>query len=90
MTKMKPQKVRIINRKEPQSLAELANTLEMIAHKLRDEGTFSIVEGEKVTNITPNNHVNVKIAYSTKGIKNKFSIEFKWLEQEPNQTITIE
>lgn len=90
MTKIKPQKVRVVDRTERQSLEDFANTLESIAAKIKNDGKFSIVEGEKVTEIVPGSQVKVEYKYSTKAKKHKFEIEFKWLEGDSNETMSIE
>ncbi len=90
MTKIKPQKVRVIDRTEHQSLEDFANTLESIATKIKNDGKFLIVEGEKVTDVIPGSQLKVEYKYSTKAKKHKFEIEFKWLEGDSGKLMIIE
>lgn len=74
----KPEKEILIDRKEHQSLQEFANMLETIARKLKEQGTFTLVEGEKEVVVTPSQQLKVEYSYEKRGDKHSFEIEFDW------------
>ena len=89
MIGMKPEKVRVVDRKEHVSLGEFADTLELIAKKLREDGSFNLIEGTKETLITPGNKLEVEYSYTTRGDKHEFEIEFEWNDGEDQATMSI-
>ncbi|NLC05000.1 MAG: amphi-Trp domain-containing protein [Erysipelothrix sp.] len=89
MKKNKPLKIREVDRKQPQSLIEFADMLEDIATKLKAEGSFSVVEGDKTTVITPGSQLRTEFTYKTRGNKHEVEIQFKWRDNESNEPLTI-
>ncbi|UQF71061.1 amphi-Trp domain-containing protein [Vagococcus lutrae] len=81
----------IIDREEHQRLHEFATTLETIAKKLKEEGTFHFTEGNHTTPITPSDNLKVEYSYEIKGDKHSFEIEFDWYTGQKEQaTFKIE
>ena len=70
----------LLKHKEHQHVEEFAQTLEIIAQKLRNEGKFTFIQGTKQINIAPNDQLKVTYEYVTKGDKHSFEIQFDWLE----------
>ncbi|WP_019241405.1 MULTISPECIES: amphi-Trp domain-containing protein [Bacillus] len=70
----------IIDHKEKQSVEELANMLEMIAQKLKQQAKFTFVRNEKEIEVCPKGTVKTEIKYTNKGSKHSFEIEFDWDE----------
>ncbi|WP_096202482.1 amphi-Trp domain-containing protein [Bacillus sp. FJAT-45350] len=72
----------LIKYKEKQSIEELANFLETIAKKLKENKEFTLVQnGEEVT-VQPSAMVKTEIEYTQKGDKHSFEFEFDWVEGE--------
>lgn len=74
------EKQRILDHKEHQSLNEFAETLEVIAKKLKDEASFTLQQGDREIDIAPNSLVEVEYSYKIKGDKHEFEIELEWRE----------
>lgn len=70
----------LIKHKEKQELLQFANILETIAQKLKQEGQFTFMQGEKEVVVKPSQSVKVEYEYTTKGDKHSFEIEFDWFE----------
>ncbi len=70
----------LINHEEKQSLVTFATTLEIIAKKLKEQGSFQFVQGTKAISITPSKQLTVEYGYTKKADKHSFEIEFKWSE----------
>ena len=87
--KVKPTKVRVIDHQEHQSLQNFTGSLQSIASKLKEDGTFTLIEGDKVTTITPNQQLRVEYTYKTKGDKHEFEIQFKWNDRESDDPIAV-
>lgn len=87
----KPTKEILIDREEHQSLQEFATTLEIIAKKLKEEGTFTLVEGTKEVVVQPSEHLKVEYAYEKRGNKYSFEIEFNWkTNDQPSESFKIQ
>ena len=82
MSKVKPDKITHLDRKEYQSLLEFANDLETIALKLKEEAMVTLKEGDHDTIIKPSERVKAEYKYQTRGSRHKFEIELKWDEEE--------
>lgn len=74
----------LVNHKEVQSLEQFTSMLETIAKKLKDEGKFTFIQGEKEVVIQPSDQVKAEFKYEVKGDKHSFEIEFDW---SPNKEI---
>ncbi|MGO2083121.1 amphi-Trp domain-containing protein [Vagococcus sp.] len=70
----------MIDREEKQTVAELALFLETMAIKLKEAQSFSFIEGDKQTLISPSDPLKVEYKYEKKGDKHSFEIEFDWYE----------
>ncbi|MBV7390882.1 amphi-Trp domain-containing protein [Enterococcus sp. ALS3] len=89
MTVNKPLTEVLVVRGEKQSLVEFSDFFLMIATRLKENGQFSIVEGEKTTIIAPDEPLEVELKYEKKYDKHQFEIEFEWLEGQSNEKLTI-
>lgn len=89
MSKMKPEKLRHIDRKANLSLLAFSEQLEIIAQKLKAEGTVTFKEGDKETRISPSQDVQGEYSYITQGSKHKFEIELKW-NDDSDETFFID
>lgn len=76
----------LIDREDRQSLLEFATTLEAIAKKLKEDGSFIMTEGNKETVISPSEHLKVEYSYEIKGEKHSFEIEFDWYTGDKAQS----
>lgn len=74
------EKQRILDHKEHQSLNEFAQTLEIIAKKLKEQASFTLMKGDQEIEIQPNDLVEVEYSYKIKGDKHEFEIELEWRE----------
>ena len=83
MSKVKPEKLTLLDRKEHQSLHNFAQSLETIAARLKEDARVTFKEGDKDTIINPNTSVKVEYKYVTQGSKHKFEIELKWDDEAP-------
>lgn len=79
-----PVTVVLLKHKEQQSLEQFATMLEKIAQKLREEGQFTFIQGDKQIQVTPSNELKVSYEYSKKSNKHSFEIEFDWLKDDNN------
>lgn len=83
MSKVKPDKITLLDRKERQSLLDFASSLETIATRLKQDASVTFKEGEKDTVINPSTRVKAEYKYVKQGSKHKFEIELKWNDEEP-------
>lgn len=89
MSKVKPEKLTHIDRKANLSLIAFAEQLEVIAKKLKEDGTVTFKEGDKETFISPSTEVQGEYSYVTQGNKHKFEIELKW-KDDSDETFLID
>lgn len=78
MATNKPTSEVLIKHKEHQNVYEFASTLEKIAHKLKEEGKFSFVQGTEQIEVAPSERLKAEYEYVVKGDKHEFEIEFAW------------
>lgn len=89
MKKQKSQKITLLDRKTYQSREEFAESLELIAKRLKEDKTVTFKEGDKETIIAPNSNVKAEYKYEKRDGRHKFEIELKWDEEE-KPTLSIE
>lgn len=82
MSKVKPDKITHLDRKEYQTLMAFASDLERIAKRLKEDASVAFREGNTETTIKPSSSVKVEYKYQTQASKHKFEIELKWDEDE--------
>ena len=87
--KNKIEKTVLFDRKTYQTLEEFADSLELIAKRLREDKTVTFKEGEKATIIAPSENVKAEFKYELRAKRHKFEIELKWDEDE-KPTLSIE
>lgn len=80
----------LVDHKEMQSREQFATMLETIAQKLRNEGKFTFIQGEKVVEVNPSAQLQVEVKYEVKRNKHAFEIEFEWRPGEESQQMTIQ
>lgn len=68
---------------------EVADFLEKIAAKIREEGEFTFVQNEQDIPITFSDHIKTEIEYKQKGERHTFEIELKWYENKNQGKIKI-
>jgi amphi-Trp domain-containing protein len=91
MREPKPMTEILIDYEEKQSLVAFATTLETIAKKLKEQGSFQFVQGTKAISITPSEQLKVEYSYTKKADKHSFEIEFYWSEgQKEIPSMSIE
>lgn len=74
-TIMKQKLVDIEERRTPE---EIGTFLMEIGRKLKEDGRFDLVHGEKSYDIAPTGEVELEVQYKTKGEKHKFELEIQW------------
>ncbi|MGM9926794.1 MAG: amphi-Trp domain-containing protein [Bacillus sp. (in: firmicutes)] len=70
----------LVDYEEKQTVGELAELLESIAQKLKNQGTFAFVQNDNETIVQPNERVKTEVKYTQKGAKHSIEIEFDWIE----------
>lgn len=77
----------LIKHKEQQNVYEFATTLEKIAQKLKENGSFTFVQGNDQVEVSPSEQIKIEYEYTLKGDKHSFEIEFDWYtgEREPKK-----
>jgi len=83
MQQNKPVTDVLLKHKEHQQVEQFAMTLEKIAQKLRQNGHFTFVQGDKQIQVIPNEELKVTYEYTKKLDKHSFEIQFDWIEGEP-------
>lgn len=91
MEQTKPVRQVLVKHKEHQTVQEFAAMLEKIAQRLKEQGTFTFVQGTEQVEVTPSDQLKVDYEYTVKGDKHEFEIEFEWYEGErATKKMTIE
>lgn len=86
----KSPKVVLVDYEEKMSLKEAATFLETVAKKLREEGTFTLNQGEKSHDVTPAEIVELEVKLEKKRDKNKFEVELEWRDGQKGSSLSIE
>ncbi|NSL52501.1 amphi-Trp domain-containing protein [Calidifontibacillus erzurumensis] len=87
----KPATQVLLKHKEQLSPMDFAAMLEKVAQKLKEEGKFTIVQGEEQVIVQPTGQIKVEFKYTQKGDKHSFEIEFDWYEgEQAPKSMTIE
>ncbi|MDV6378291.1 amphi-Trp domain-containing protein [Sporosarcina sp. GW1-11] len=82
-------KVVLVDHEEKMSLANAAEFLESLAKKLREEGTFTLTQGDQTHEVTPASSVELEIKLEKQGDKHTFEVELEWREGENDSSISI-
>lgn len=89
INEMKNSKVVLVDHEEKMSLVQAAEFLETVAKKLREEGTFTLTQGEKTHEVTPASSVELEIKLEKQGDKHSFEVEIEWREGAKNSSLSI-
>lgn len=68
---------------------ELADFLEKIASKIRDEGSFTFVQNDQDVLVSFPENVKTEIEYEVQGDKHEFEIEVEWREGQKHGKMNI-
>lgn len=82
-------KVVLVDYEEKMSLTEVANFLETIATKLKEEGSFTLIQGEKTHDISPSQTVTLEVKLEKRDDRNKFEVELEWRDGDENKGLSI-
>ncbi|EOT26342.1 amphi-Trp domain-containing protein [Enterococcus saccharolyticus] len=80
MREPKPLTEVLVDYEEKQSLVAFATTLETLAKKLKEQGSFQFVQGTETIPVIPSEQLKVEYKYTKKADKHSFEIEFDWIE----------
>lgn len=80
MREPKPLTEVLVDYGEKQSLVAFATTLETLAKKLKEQGSFQFVQGTETISVIPSEQLKVEYKYTKKADKHPFEIEFDWIE----------
>lgn len=89
MKEQKPAKNILIDYATNLTRNELADFLEKIAEKIRQEGSFTFVQNEQDVQINFAEQVKTEIEYEQQGDKHEFEIEIKWYEGQKQGKMEI-
>lgn len=80
----------LVDYEENMSLKEAATFLETIAKKLREEGTFTLTQGNDSYDVTPAEIVELEVKLEKEKNKNKFELELEWHDGNKGSSLTID
>lgn len=83
-------KVVLVDYEEKMSLKEAATFLETIAKKLRDEGTFTLTQGDDSHDVTPAEIVELEVKLEKEKNKNKFELELEWRDGNEGSSLSVD
>lgn len=82
MREPKPLTEVLVDYEEKQSLVAFATTLETLAKKLKEQGSFQFVQGTETISVIPSEQLKVEYKCTKKADKHSFEIEFDWIEEQ--------
>ncbi|WP_164525638.1 amphi-Trp domain-containing protein [Siminovitchia acidinfaciens] len=80
----------IVSHKERMPREKAAAMLETIALKLKEEGSFSLHQGEQSHKVEPTENVKVEIELKERNGKYEFEFELMWKEEDESQKLIID
>ncbi len=89
MTNKKNPKIVLVDYEEKMALNQAAEFLESIAKKLREEGKFTITQGEKTHEVIPSSTVELEVKLEKQNDKNKFEVELEWRDGDKDSNLSI-
>ncbi|MBM7714339.1 amphi-Trp domain-containing protein [Bacillus thermophilus] len=81
---------RLISYKEKMGREQAASLLQTIATKLKEEGSFTLHQGEQAQKVEPGEFVTVEIELEERNGKYEFEFELEWHEGEENKPLKID
>lgn len=74
----RPRKEVLVDKEQQQNLLELAGKLETIAQKLKETGTFTIVDGQRELVVDPVEPMEVGYKFQCTGNVYRFELDVNW------------
>ncbi len=69
----------IFSSEEPRSVQEIGDFLVTVGQKLKEQGFFSLHQGDRQVEVKPEGHTKLELKYEIEGeTKHGFEIEIEW------------
>lgn len=85
-----PSKVVLVDYEERMSREKAATFLKTLAKRLREEGSFTLTQGEEKHEVSPSALVELEVKLKKENDKKKFEVVLEWNDVDKGLTLSIE